>query len=79
MQTQTINPRGLFNFNTAQTSLNPGAGGVAPKTGPVNDMASFLLDQPSDGGRDIAAYFPALRGNQLFLFAQDKGPPSSLV
>ena len=59
LQTQTINPRGLFNFNTAQTSLNPGPGGVAPKTGRVNNMASFLLDQPSDGGRDIAAYFPA--------------------
>src|ERR1035441_1938163 len=72
LQTQTINPRGLFNFNTAQTSLNPGAGGTAPKQGLVNNMASFLLDQPSDGGRDIAAYFPALRGNQLFLFVQDK-------
>ena len=77
LQTQTINPRGLFNFNTAQTSLNPGSGGVAPKTGLVNNMASFLLDQPSDGGRDIAAYFPALRGNQLFLFAQDKWQVSS--
>ncbi len=77
LQTQTINPRGLFNFNTAQTSLNPGPGGVAPKIGPVNNMASFLLDQPSDGGRDIAAYFPALRGNQLFVFAQDKWQASS--
>jgi len=72
LQTQTINPRGLFNFNANQTSLNPGPGGVQPKTGPVNNMASFLLDQPSDGGRDIAAYFPALRGNQLFAFVQDK-------
>src|ERR1017187_6183249 len=77
LQTQTINPRGLFNFNTAQTSLNPGAGGTAPKQGLVNNMASFLLDQPSDGGRDIAAYYPALRGNQLFLFVQDKWQVSS--
>ncbi len=77
LQTQTINPRGLFNFNTAQTSLNPGSGGVAPKTGLVNNMASFLLDQPSDGGRDIAAYYPALRGHQLFLFVQDKWQVSS--
>ena len=77
LQTQTINPRGLFNFNTAQTSLNPGSGGVAPKTGLVNNMASFLLDQPSDGGRDIAAYFPAMRGNQLFAFGQDKWQVSS--
>ena len=77
LQTQTINPRGLFNFNTAQTSLNPGPGGTAPKTGSVNNMASFLLDQPSDGGRDIAAYFPALRGHQFFAFVQDKWQVSS--
>jgi hypothetical protein len=77
LQTQTINPRGLFNFNANQTSLNPGPGGTAPKTGTVNNMASFLLDQPSDGGRDIAAYFPAMRGNQLFIFAQDKWQISS--
>ena len=77
LQTQTINPRGLFNFNTAQTSLNPGAGGTAPKTGLVNNMASFLLDQPSDGGRDIAAYFPALRAHQFFAFVQDKWQVSS--
>ena len=40
-------------------------------------MASFLLDQPSDGGRDIAAYFPALRGHQFFAFVQDKWQVSS--
>jgi hypothetical protein len=72
LQTQTINPRGLFNFNPSQTSLNPGPGGVAPKTGSVNNMASFLLDQPSDGGRDIAAYYPALRAHQFFAFGEDK-------
>ncbi|HMC61876.1 MAG TPA: carboxypeptidase regulatory-like domain-containing protein, partial [Candidatus Solibacter sp.] len=77
LQTQTINPRGLFNFNTAQTSLNPGPGGVQPKVGAANNMASFLLDQPSDGGRDIAAFFPALRGNQFFAFVQDKWQVSS--
>jgi hypothetical protein len=77
LQTQTINPRGLFNFGTAQTSLNPGPGGTQPRTGLVNNMASFLLDQPSDGGRDIAAYFPALRANQFFAFVQDKWQASS--
>jgi hypothetical protein len=77
LQTQTVNPRGLFNFDTAQTSLNPGPGGTAPKTGLVNNMASFLLDQPSNGGRDIAAYFPALRANQFFAFGQDKWQVSS--
>jgi outer membrane receptor protein involved in Fe transport len=77
LQTQTINPRGLFNFDTAQTSLNPGPGGTQPKTGQANNMASFLLDQPSNGGRDIAAYFPALRGHQFFAFVQDKWQVSS--
>jgi hypothetical protein len=77
LQTQTINPRGQFNFDTAQTSLNPGPGGTAPKTGPANNFASFLLDVPSGGGRDIAAFFPALRANQVFAFVQDKWQVSS--
>jgi Carboxypeptidase regulatory-like domain/TonB dependent receptor len=77
LQTQTVNPRGLFNFGTAQTSLNPGAGGTQPKTSIANNMASFLLDLPSDGGRDIAAYFPALRAHQFFAFVQDKWQVSS--
>jgi hypothetical protein len=73
LQTQTVNPRGQWNFGVDQTSLNPGAGGTVPKTGPANDLASFLLDVPSFAGRDLAAgYFPAIRGNELFLFAQDK-------
>ncbi|HWC96141.1 MAG TPA: TonB-dependent receptor [Candidatus Sulfopaludibacter sp.] len=73
LQTQTVNPRGQWNFGVNQTSLNPGTGGQQPSTGPANDLASFLLDTPSFAGRDLAAgYFPALRGNELFLFAQDK-------
>ncbi len=73
LQTQTVNPRGQWNFGVNQTSLNPGPGGVQPKTGPANDLASFLLDVPSFAGRDLAAgYFPAIRGNELFLFVQDK-------
>ena len=72
LQTQTVNPRGLFSFGTAQTTLNPGSGGTAPSTGSANDFASFLLDLPSSGGRDIAAYYPALRDNQFFAFVQDK-------
>ena len=73
LQTQTVNPRGQWNFGVNQTSLDPGAGGTVPKTGPANDLASFLLDVPSFAGRDLAAgYFPAIRGNELFLFVQDK-------
>jgi hypothetical protein len=73
LQTQTVNPRGQYNFDVNQTSLNPGAGGTQPKTGPANSFASFLLDAPSFAGRDLAAgYFPAIRGNELFLFGEDK-------
>jgi hypothetical protein len=71
LQTQTVNPRGLFSFGQAQTSLAPGTGG------PANNFASFLLDLPSSGGRDIAAYYPALRANQFFAFGQDKWQVSS--
>src|SRR5262249_46663489 len=38
LQTQTVNPRGLFSFGTAQTTLNPGPGGTAPSTGAANNM-----------------------------------------
>ncbi len=55
LQTQTFNPRGLYDFDTAQTST-PGA-----KTGIANNLASFLLDLPSNAGRDLAIYFPAFR------------------
>ena len=62
-------------------ALNPGAGvELEAKTGPANSMASFLLDVPSFAGRGLAAgYFLAIRGNELFLFVQDKwqvSPPS---
>jgi hypothetical protein len=71
LQTQTINPRGLYNFDQSQTSI-PGA-----KTGIANNMASFLLDLPSNAGRDLAIYFPALRANQFFAFVQDKWQATS--
>ncbi len=73
LQTQTINPRGSWTFDVNQTSLNPAAGTSQPKTSAANNMASFLLDLPSGSGRDLAAgYFPAIRGNEWFAFAQDK-------
>jgi hypothetical protein len=71
LQTQTINPRGLYTFDTAQSSI-PGA-----KTGIANNMASFLLDMPSSAGRDLAIYFPAMRGHQFFAFVQDKWQASA--
>ncbi|MGI8989075.1 MAG: TonB-dependent receptor domain-containing protein [Bryobacteraceae bacterium] len=65
-QTQTFSPRGLYRFREGQTSI-PGA-----TSGYGNDLASFLLDLPSEAGRDILFSAPAYRAWQIFGFAQDK-------
>ena len=66
LQTQQFSPRGEFMFDTAQTTI-PGA-----SKGFGNSFASFLLDVPSQVGRDLATYFPTYRASELFLFVQDK-------
>ncbi len=71
LQDQTFSPRGYYTFSEPQTSI-PGA-----KTGFGNDFASFLLDVPSQVGRDLNTYFPAYRAWQFFLFAADKWQVSS--
>jgi hypothetical protein len=58
--------RGSVNFAENQTSI-PGA-----NTGWGNDMASLLLDVPSQVGRDTLTYFPAYRQWWFFVFAGDK-------
>jgi len=66
LQDQTFGPRGVYTFNTNQTSI-PGA-----KTGIGNDLASFLLDVPSQVGRDVNTYFPAYRDWWFFAYGGDK-------
>ena len=66
LQDQTYSPRGVYNFGTSQSSI------VAATTSWANDMASFLLDQPSSAGRDLDTYFPAYRDTWLFFFGGDK-------
>ncbi len=66
IQTQTFSPRGLYRFRESQTSI-PGA-----KTSAANSFASFLLDVPSEAGRDLLIYSPAQRLWQTFAFVQDK-------
>ena len=58
--------RGSINFAENQTSI-PGA-----KTSWGNDVASLLLDLPSQVGRDTLSYFPAYRQWWFFAFAGDK-------
>ncbi len=66
LQDQTFSPRGLYTFSEPQTS------NVGAKTNVANDMASFLLDVPSQVGRDLNTFFPAYRQWWFFAYASDK-------
>lgn len=66
LQDQTFGPRGVFNFSANQTSQS-GSG-----TNVTNDIASFLLDQPSSTGRDLNTFFPCYRQWWFFAFGGDK-------
>ncbi len=66
LQDQTFSPRGVVTFSANQTST-PGGGA----TGLANDMASFLLDVPSQVARDVNTYFPAMRSWQIFSYVAD--------
>ena len=66
LQDQTFSPRGLYTFSDVQTSQS------GQKTNSANDVASFLLDVPSQVGRDLNTFFPAYRQWWFFAFASDK-------
>jgi hypothetical protein len=70
LQGQTFSLRGLYTFDVGQTALN--VGGKESATSYYNQLASLLLDVPSQAGRDLATYFPAVRGWELFGFAEDR-------
>jgi len=71
LQDQTFSPRGAFTFSDVQTSQS------GAKTNIANDVASFLLDQPSQTGRDLNTFFPAYRQWWVFAFASDKWQATS--
>ncbi len=73
LQDQTFSPRGAFTFGQAQTS-DAAAGG---KTNVANDIASFLLDQPNQVGRDLNTFFPCYRQWWFFAFVSDKWQATS--
>ncbi len=70
LQDQTFSPRGAYTFGENQTASI--FSGVGTKTNVANDMASFLLDLPSQSGRDLNTFFPAYRQWWFFAFASDK-------
>jgi hypothetical protein len=69
LQTQTFNPRGVFRYRENTTGCR---GCADTRTGFGNSFASFLLDLPTQIGRDLAVAFPAWRQSQFFFFGQDK-------
>ncbi len=72
LQDQTFSPRGAFTFSDVQTS-----DANSPGTTVANDIASFLLDQPSQVGRDLNTFFPRYRQWWVFAFASDKWQATS--
>lgn len=71
LQTQTVNPRGRYQFGTAQTGS-----ATDSSRSFTNSFASFLLDVPSNAGRDYPVIFPAYRAWQFYAFVQDKWVPT---
>lgn len=67
VQAQTFGPRGVFRFGNGTTS-KPGNN----LTGPGNNFAAFLLDAPTEVGRDISVISGSWRETELFFYGQDK-------
>ncbi len=70
VQAQTFGPRGRFTFGTGTTALNAGA--ASPKTSPANNFAAFLIDAPTEVGRDVSVISGAWRETEAFAFGQDQ-------
>jgi hypothetical protein len=66
LQDQTFSPRGAFTFDPSQSSTSGASTNIA------NDVASFLLDLPSQTGRDLNTFFPAYRQWWFFAYGGDK-------
>jgi outer membrane receptor protein involved in Fe transport len=69
VQAQTFGPRGHFFFLTGTTSLNTGSG--SSKTSIANNFASFLVDAPTQIGRDISIISGSWRETEAFFYGQD--------
>jgi hypothetical protein len=66
-QGQTFSPRGIFRYRDGQTGLNQSGN----KTSFANDFASFLIDTPSEVGRDVNVNYASWRQTLYFMFIQD--------
>ncbi|HVH89106.1 MAG TPA: TonB-dependent receptor [Terriglobales bacterium] len=79
VQAQTFGPRGHFVFGTGTTSLNgdTGCSGKACASTQANNFAAFLLDAPTQVGRDISLVSGSWRETEAFFFGQDTWHASS--
>ena len=66
VQSQDFNPRGVFRFGTGTTD-----NGVSSKTNQANNFAAFLIDAPTEAGRDLSFQSGSWRETEMFTFAQD--------
>src|SRR5215472_13199064 len=73
VQAQTFGPRGVFRFGTSTTSTSTSA------TSRGNNFAAFLLDAPTEVGRDVSVRSGSWRESELFSYGQDKWQPTSRV
>ena len=67
VQGQTFSPRGLFRFGTGTTQLNGGPS----KTSQANNFGAFLIDQPTEVGRDVNVQSASWRETEAFFYGQD--------
>jgi Carboxypeptidase regulatory-like domain/TonB dependent receptor len=76
LQDQTYSPRGVLDFQNADTTalctLSAAGACAGSTTGIANYQAEFLLDLPNFVGRDVNTVFPALRATQVFAFVGDR-------
>ncbi len=72
VQAQSFGPRGVFKFGTTTTTNSTTA-----KTSRGNNFAAFLLDAPTEVGRDVSVISGSWRETEFFSYAQDKWQPTS--
>lgn len=66
LQTATYSPRGRFTFAAGPTTTG------SATNGQFNELAAFVLDQPTGIGRDLAEIEPTRRDKVYALYFQDK-------
>ena len=65
VQAQDFSPRGVFRFGAGTT------GNGSAKTGSANNFAAFLLDAPTEVGRDLSFQSGSWRETEMFSYAGD--------